>query len=100
MRFALVALAVSATTALAAPATDAASDRELSSLWARADSSVTTDVSRATAQEFDYIIVGAGLGGLTTAMRLSEDKKTKVLVIEAGQDVSRTQWSSAGYAGY
>lgn len=83
MRFALVAAALSATTALARPV-----EQDITSLWARAASSVTTDVTRATSQQFDYIIVGAGLAGLTNAMRLSEDKKTKVLVLEAGADVS------------
>ncbi|KAF1971220.1 alcohol oxidase [Bimuria novae-zelandiae CBS 107.79] len=34
--------------------------------------------------EYDYIVVGAGPGGLTVANRLSEDKNVTVLVIEAG----------------
>lgn len=85
MRFSLLTLALQASATLALPSADRS---KLSALWARAQSSVTDDVARATAQEWQYIIVGAGLGGLTTAMRLAEDKKTTVLVIEAGRDVS------------
>ncbi|KAL4982258.1 hypothetical protein BDW68DRAFT_182726 [Aspergillus falconensis] len=33
---------------------------------------------------YDYVIVGAGVSGLTVANRLSENKKLSVLVIEAG----------------
>ncbi|TIC45875.1 alcohol oxidase [Wallemia mellicola] len=33
---------------------------------------------------YDYIIAGAGIGGLITANRLTEDENTRVLVIEAG----------------
>ncbi len=37
-----------------------------------------------TNSSFDYIIVGAGSAGCTLAARLTEDRKTKVLVVEAG----------------
>lgn len=34
--------------------------------------------------EYDYVIVGAGTGGLAMAARLSEDPNNRVAVIEAG----------------
>jgi len=33
---------------------------------------------------FDYVVVGAGIGGLVAATRLSEDADKSVLLIEAG----------------
>jgi 4-pyridoxate dehydrogenase len=35
-------------------------------------------------QSFDYVIVGAGSAGCTLANRLSQDRNTRVLVVEAG----------------
>lgn len=49
-------------------------------------SGVTSDPSGAAWQTFDYIVVGAGLGGTTVAARLAENQDISVLLIEAGAD--------------
>lgn len=37
-------------------------------------------------RQFDYIVIGGGIGGLVVATRLSEDATKSVLLIEAGAD--------------
>ena len=54
-------------------------------LYKRA-SGVTTDPSLANGQTFDYIIVGAGLAGVTVAARLAENASLTILLVEAGND--------------
>ncbi|RJE22102.1 Dehydrogenase [Aspergillus sclerotialis] len=38
-------------------------------------------------EEFDYIVIGAGIGGLVVASRLGEDGTKSILLIEAGPDL-------------
>ncbi|EPQ29833.1 uncharacterized protein PFL1_02506 [Pseudozyma flocculosa PF-1] len=47
---------------------------------------VTSQLSSVTGQEWDYVIVGAGLTGLVVGKRLADGGNAKVLVIEAGND--------------
>ncbi|KAN0060030.1 hypothetical protein ACQY0O_008003 [Thecaphora frezii] len=47
---------------------------------------VTRSALSLDGQQFDYVIVGAGLTGLVVGKRLAEDPDTRVLIIEAGED--------------
>lgn len=87
MRVHLVSLAASATALILASTSSGAPI--LDELWARASSSVTSDVSVASAKQYTHVVVGCGLAGLTVAVRLSESSDNTVLCIEAGGD-SRT----------
>ena len=51
-----------------------------------APSGVTNDSSTASGQTFNFIIVGAGLAGVTVAARLAENSSVSVLLVEAGND--------------
>ena len=55
-------------------------------LAARADTS--DDVGKVSDKEFDFVVVGGGVGGLAIASRLSEEENLTVAVIEAGGDGS------------
>ncbi|CED83784.1 glucose oxidase [Phaffia rhodozyma] len=55
-------------------------------LVSRQINALSRDPSVADQKEFDYIVIGGGLAGLTVANRLSEDANVTVLVIEAGRD--------------
>lgn len=78
---------VGALYALAPLAAQAAPMHDLmGDLWARAGSSVTSDVGTAKAKNYTHVVVGCGLAGLTVAVRLSEDEKNTVLCLEAGGD--------------
>ncbi|KAJ4416154.1 hypothetical protein N0V82_006914 [Gnomoniopsis sp. IMI 355080] len=39
-------------------------------------------------ETFDYVVVGGGTAGLVLAARLTEDPKVRVLVLEAGEDLT------------
>lgn len=47
---------------------------------------IVADAKAVAGRQFDYIVCGGGLTGLTVASKLTEDRKISVLVIEAGQD--------------
>ncbi|EOQ99109.1 Choline dehydrogenase [Wallemia ichthyophaga EXF-994] len=55
-------------------------------LTSRADTS--DDVSKVNNKDFDFIVVGGGVGGLAVAARISENENLTVAVIEAGGDGS------------
>lgn len=55
---------------------------------------VTNDTSVAANQTFDYVVVGAGLTGITVGNKLSE-KGYATLIIEAGPD---PRWNPAVYS--
>ena len=82
------ALAVGALAVLAGPAFVSASASSSSphANFQKRSSGVTADANTVAAQTYDYIVVGAGLAGVTVAARLAENASVSVLVIEAGGD--------------
>lgn len=63
---------------------------------------LASPLKRADLNTFDYVIVGAGPGGLVTASRLSENPDISVAVIEAGtwaEDVTGNLTTVPGYNG-
>jgi choline dehydrogenase len=78
MKTRFIAAAVWASLALAAPAPASYEERDLLDPLASLSGVLTSGLS------FDYIVVGAGIGGLTIAKRLAEDTSVTVAVIEAG----------------
>lgn len=56
-------------------------------LASAATAAVYTDPSIVSRKQYDFIVVGAGVGGATVASRLSENRAYRVLVIEAGGSV-------------
>ena len=43
-------------------------------------------------EQFDYVVVGAGSSGAVLASRLAEDRKSTVLVLEAGEPRQNDFW--------
>jgi choline dehydrogenase-like flavoprotein len=51
-------------------------------------------------ESYDYVIVGGGTAGLTLADRLTEDRKTTVLVIEYGRPITEAEIIAANGRDY
>ncbi|KAF8315652.1 aryl-alcohol oxidase-like protein [Clavulina sp. PMI_390] len=49
-----------------------------------AQAAIYTDPALVASKQYDFIVVGAGVGGAVMGNRLSENNKYKVLVVEAG----------------
>ncbi|EJF58504.1 alcohol oxidase [Dichomitus squalens LYAD-421 SS1] len=80
------ALAVGALALFAGPVLANPSSYNLHAKLQKRSSGVTANTNGVAAQTYDYIVVGAGLTGVTVAARLAENSSVSVLVIEAGGD--------------
>lgn len=84
LRLPLVALALALLTL--SPSAALANEHANSYTYSKRASGVTSDPTTAADQTFDYIVVGAGLAGVTVAARLAENSSLTILLLEAGND--------------
>ena len=79
-----LALVVLLGVAKGSPSCDFSAPKPNLPLASQVDAKVIYDPEYIHRREYDYVIVGGGLTGLTVAGRLTENPKISVLVIESG----------------